>query len=68
MVLLRHTISTMYEGIIIKSCKTQYITMKCHSRTYKESVLSVETHIINISKCNMSIYIVIGDHIIKVKI
>ena len=30
MVLLRHTISTMYHGIIFKSCKkTQYITMKC---------------------------------------
>ena len=30
MVLLRHTISTMYHGINFKSCKkTQYITMKC---------------------------------------
>ena len=30
MVLLRHTISTMYHSIIFKSCKkTQYITMKC---------------------------------------
>ena len=30
MVLLGHTISTMYHGIIFKSCKkTQYITMKC---------------------------------------
>ena len=30
MVLLRHTISTMYHRIIFKSCKkTQYITMKC---------------------------------------
>ena len=30
MVLLRHTISTIYHGIIFKSCKkTQYITMKC---------------------------------------
>ena len=45
----------------------------CHRRTNKESVLSAdvgppETHIINISKCNMSIYIIIGDHIIKIEI
>ena len=53
----------------MKSCKnTIYYNEVSHSRTYKESVLSAETNIINISKCNMSIYIVIGDHIIKIKI
>ena len=45
----------------------------CHRKTNKESVLSAdvgppETNIINRSKCNMSIYIVIVDHIIKIKI
>ena len=30
MVLLRHTINTMYYGVFFKSCKnTQYITMNC---------------------------------------
>ena len=40
MVLLRHTISTMYHGIIFKSCKknTIYYNEVCHRRTNKESV------------------------------
>ena len=41
MVLLRHTISTMYYGIIFKSSKkhTMYYNEVCHRRTIKESVL-----------------------------
>ena len=60
MVLLRHTISTMYHGIFFKSCKnTIYYNEVCHRRTNKESVLSAdvgppETNIIYRSKCNMS--------------
>ena len=43
MVLLRHTISTMYHGIIFKSCKnTIYYNEVCHRRTNKESVLSAD--------------------------
>ena len=44
MVLLRHTISTMYHGIIFKSCKknTLYYNKVCHRRTNKESVLSAD--------------------------
>ena len=63
MVLLRHTISTMYHGIIFKSCKnTIYYNEVCHRRTNKESVLSAdvgppETNIIYRSKCNMSMMI-----------
>ena len=75
MVLLRHTISTMYHGIIFKSCKknTIYYNDVCHRRTNKESVLSAdvgppETNIIYRSKCNMSIYIIIGVYIIKIEI
>ena len=74
MVLLRHTISTMYHGIIFKSCKnTIYYNEVCHRRTNKESVLSAdvgppETNIIYRSKCNMSIYIIIGGYIIKIEI
>ena len=74
MVLLRHTISTMYHGIIFKSCKnTIYYNEVCHRRTNKERVLSAdvgppETNIINRSKCNMSIYIIIGNYIIKIEI
>ena len=45
----------------------------CHRRTNKESVLSAdvgppETNIIYRSKCNMSIYIIIGGYIIKIEI
>ena len=47
----------------------------CHRRTYRERVLSAEvgppeTNIINTcrSKCNMSIYIIIGDYTIKIEI
>ena len=74
MVLLRHTISTMYHGIIFKSCKnTIYYNEVRHRRTNKESVLSAdvgppETNIIYRSKCNMSIYIIIGGYIIKIEI
>ena len=56
----------MYHGIIFKSCKnTIYYNEVCHRRTNKESVLSAdvgppETNIIYRSKCNMSIYIIIG--------
>ena len=44
-----------------------------HRRTNKESALSAdvgppETNIIYRSKCNMSIYIIIGDYIIKIEI
>ena len=44
MVLLRHTISTMYHGIIFKSCKKNSICYNevCHRRTNKESVLSAD--------------------------
>ena len=44
MVLLRHTISTMYHGIIFKSCKknTIYYNEVCHRRTNKESVLAAD--------------------------
>ena len=74
MILLRHTISTMYHGIIFKSCKnTIYYNEVCHRRTNKESVLSAdvgppETNIIYRSKCNKSIYINIGGYIIKIEI
>ena len=70
-ILLRHTISTIYHAtLIFKSCKKNiiYYNDVCHRRTNKESVLSAdvgppETKIINKSKCtsNMSIYIIIGD-------
>ena len=77
MVLLRHTISTMYHGIIFKSCKKhnilQWSVTVCHRRTNKESVLSAdvgppETNIIYRSKCNMPIYIIIRGYIIKIEI
>ena len=75
MTILRHTISTMYHGIIFKSCKknTIYYNEVSHKRTNKESVLSAdvsppETNIINRSKCKMSIYIIIGGYIIKIEI
>ena len=74
MVLLGHTISTVYYGIIFKSCKnTLYYNEVCHRRTYKKSVLSAdvgppETSIINRSKFNMSSYIIIGDYIVKIEI
>ena len=64
----------MYHGIMFKSCKKHNILNKvCHRRTNKESVLSAdvgppETNIIYRSKCNMSIYIIIGDYIIKIEI
>ena len=50
-----------------------YYNDLCHRRTNKESVLSAdvgppETNIINRSKCDMSIYIIIGDYIIKIEI
>ena len=72
MVLLRHTISTIYHRIIFKLCRknpTIYYNEVCHRRTNKESMLSAdvgppETNIINRSKCNMSMYIIIGDYII----
>ena len=45
----------------------------CHRRTNKESVLSAdvgphEIYIIYRSKCNLSIYIIIGGYIIKIEI
>ena len=50
-----------------------YYNEVCLSRIYKESVLSADvgppdTNIINRSKCNMSIYIIIRDYIIKIDI
>ena len=74
MVSLRHTISTMYHGIIFKSCKnTIDYNEVCHRSTNKESVLSAdvgphETNIINRSKCNMSIYVIIEHYVIKIEI
>ena len=73
LVLLRHTISTMYYEIIFKSCKknTIYYNEVCHRRTNKENVLSAdidppETNIIN--NLYITIYIIIGDYIIKIEI
>ena len=50
-----------------------YYNEVCHRRRNKESVLSAdvgppETNIIYRSKCNMSIYIIIGGYIIKIEI
>ena len=50
-----------------------YYNEVCHRRTNKESVLSAdvglpETNIIYRSKCNMSIYIIIGGYTIKIEI
>ena len=43
MVLLKHTIITMYYRIFCISCKnTIYYNEVCHRRTYKESVLSAD--------------------------
>ena len=52
---------------------TIYYNEVCHRRTNRESVLSAdvgppETNIINRSKCNMSIYIIIGGYIINIEI
>ena len=71
---LGHIISTVYYGIILKSCKNTIITMRCViGERNQERVLSAdvgppETNIINRSKCIMSIYIIIGYYIIKIEI
>ena len=64
----------MHYAKISKSFKnTIYYSEVCHRRTNKESVLSAdvgppETNIINRTKCNMSMYIIIGNYIIKIQI
>ena len=59
MVLLRHTTSTMCHRIIFKLCEKKHLSA---------DVGPHETNIINRSKCNMPVYIIIGDYITKIEI